>query len=393
MEGPVALQVNQAEKNKPTRIVVAGRVPPPVGGQNLNIARVLEILHSIDGIEEVYWEWGFTRDWSDHRRFGLRKAGSFVAAVVRLAQLRRKGPFAAILFSTGGPSRMGVIRDIVLIPLARLFCPRIIIYFQAAGIREYLPKMSGFLRACYRGVHRFADGAVVITPYGRSDPVALGIRDVAVLPYGIEDRFDENGSSESDPSDSNPPVLLSVGHLCPDKGTPQLIAAFSRVREAGWNVRLRLVGECLAPYDADTLANDIAASGMREHIDVDGLLEGDGLWHAYGSSDLFVFASVAPYESFGLVLLEAMMMGMPAVVSDWRANADVLGRDSPPGGVITSADVGERLEDRLYEGIVQALRQRDSWAAWGARNRRRFLAEYSMQAYANRLGSYFGRFR
>jgi glycosyltransferase involved in cell wall biosynthesis len=45
----------------------------------------------------------------------------------------------------------------------------------------------------------------------------------------------------------------------------------------------------------------------------------------FANVGIFVFPSLAIYESFGLVMVEAMMWGLPIVATDWRGNRDVAG--------------------------------------------------------------------
>jgi glycosyltransferase involved in cell wall biosynthesis len=91
----------------------------------------------------------------------------------------------------------------------------------------------------------------------------------------------------------------------------------------------------------------------------------------YSSAGLFIFPSVAPYESFGLVLAEAMMWGLPIVASDWKANREVVGPGEnfifPPG----------RTEN-LSKAIVTAAKERARWPIIGFQNRQRYVSQYKL---------------
>jgi glycosyltransferase involved in cell wall biosynthesis len=299
------------------------------------------------------------------------------------------GRIDCVLYSTGGPDVLPILRDLVLLPFAHLLCRRVCVYFQAAGIARKQAELPRILNVLNRAVHRMCLGAVVITEYGRADPLALGITNIKVLPYGIEDHCSPILARSPSDQSVRVPVIIHVGHLCADKGTPQFIAACGKLRKSGHAFSLRLVGECLPPYSARQLSLDMAAAQLADRVVHSGLLQGIALWESYRDADLFVFSSVAPYESFGLVLLEAMMMGLPAVVTDWRANTDVLGRNEPAGGVIASSDESLPLQDRLGVALESALMQRGQWMEWGTRNRDRYLREFSIDMYRSRLETYF----
>jgi glycosyltransferase involved in cell wall biosynthesis len=365
-------------------VVVAGKVPPPVGGQNINIDRVLGLLSDTSEVEPVYWEWAFNQDWRSRKRVGTGKLLALIESMLRLIRIRSQGRVDWVLYSTGGPDLVPILRDVVLLPLSWVLARRVCVYFQAAGIANSQVNLPWWLNWLNRQIHKLCWGAVVITEYGKADPMALGIERIAVIPYGIEDHY-----IESTPKPNPVPILLNAGHICADKGIPQLIAACGRLKHSGREFKLWLAGEGLLPYSLTQLNLDINKAGLKDHVRILGLLRGEELWDVYRSADLFVFSSIAPYESFGLVLLEAMMMGLPAVVTDWRANADVLGREAPGGGII-SAPVGPAtLEAQLEEALGRALESQHLWASWGMRNRQRYLANHTIEVYRSRLETYF----
>jgi glycosyltransferase involved in cell wall biosynthesis len=102
------------------------------------------------------------------------------------------------------------------------------------------------------------------------------------------------------------------------------------------------------------------------------VLTGRAKNEAFGRADLFAFPSVAPYESFGLVLIEAMAWGLPIVASDWRGNREVL---TPEAGAIFFP-VSPSPAGDLEAAFEEALSRRDEWADWGEANRRIFTHRY-----------------
>ena len=93
----------------------------------------------------------------------------------------------------------------------------------------------------------------------------------------------------------------------------------------------------------------------------------------YSSAALFVFPSVAPYESFGLVLAEAMMWGLPIVASDWKANREVVG---PGENFIYHPGQTESVS----EAILKAAKERQRWPIIGLQNRQRYVSQYKVGA-------------
>jgi glycosyltransferase involved in cell wall biosynthesis len=97
-------------------------------------------------------------------------------------------------------------------------------------------------------------------------------------------------------------LLLYVGRLAPEKQVDQIRAVLEQVP----GTRLAIIG------------GGPAEPALRKHFEglpvtFAGYLKGAKLSAAYASADIFVFPSA--FESFGLVILEAMASGVPVVSS------------------------------------------------------------------------------
>ena len=307
-------------RRKPT-VVVAGQMPPPLGGQNINIKRVFDLLREEPDLEVKHLRFQFTREWTGARQAALFKVVELVRVFWRALRLRFGGRIDLLLYPAGGPHTIPIIRDLLLLPFLALLSKKVVVQFRAAGLAERLEESGSVLRWLCRFAYGRCAAAVVQAPYGKRDPEALGLSEIIVLPNAFEDR----ARTVVDRPEPNKPVLLSVGHLCSDKGVPQLIEVCGGLAadpdQPGFS--LVLVGEPLAPYSEDQLRTEIKRSGAADRMTWKGVLSGKKLEDAYREADLVVFGSVAPYESFGMVLIEAMQWSLPLVVTDWRGNLSV----------------------------------------------------------------------
>jgi len=364
------------------RVVISGQMPPPVGGQNLNVKRFYDLLESEPDIQAVHWRMEFTKDVKSFRKFEIGKFIELIRVVVRLIKLRLNGRIDSIIYSTGGPHLAPIIRDIILLPVACLLSKRVWVHFQAAGIAEKLPEIHPVLRKLLLWVYSRCYGGLALSDYGKRDPLALQMKHIEKLPNGLEDgEGDRDSLSLVDESDHYEVVMLYVGHICEDKGVPPLIRAFSEVSRIHPEIKLRLAGECLTPFTKEQLEVEIASSGAAEHIEVVGLCTGDSLKAQYQAADVLVFPSVAPYESFGLVLVEAMIWELPIVASNWRAGKEVLGQ--PLGGICY--DIGASHDKALNLALLEMMNQRSKWASWGRANRDRYENHFSLDCLRDNL--------
>lgn len=140
----------------------------------------------------------------------------------------------------------------------------------------------------------------------------LGLRNpVCVIPNGIElpaqaalDAVRRPGIDRGGPRRC---VFLSRLH--PKKGLPILLEAWARVRPAGWV--LEIAGNAEGGHDRE-IEEQIRALGL-EGVRLVGEQSGDARWRFLAGGDLFVLPSHS--ENFGIVVAEAMAMGLPVITT------------------------------------------------------------------------------
>ncbi len=122
---------------------------------------------------------------------------------------------------------------------------------------------------------------------------------VLVIPNAIDDELPEASALSL-------PTVVSVGRLERGKGFHHLIDAFASLRDVhpGW--QLRIVGEGRARRDLQAQIDEL---GLGDRVTLVGAVT-DVDRELHGGS---VFVCTSRFESFGLVLLEAMAVGLPIV--------------------------------------------------------------------------------
>jgi rhamnosyl/mannosyltransferase len=141
----------------------------------------------------------------------------------------------------------------------------------------------------------------------------------------------------------------------------------------------------MAPYSADQLTRDIDRLGLHGAVSWAGLLAGKEMQQEFRHASLLAFPSVAPSESFGLVLVEARLWGLPLVVSDWRANAEVAGNGC--GGIVYQP--GTDHVASLSAALNEALKREDEWPEWSRKNRERYETFFTVERFRSDFASLF----
>lgn len=197
-------------------------------------------------------------------------------------------------------------------------------------VAHYLPWLpGGLLRAVARSLSRRlcheAGHLIVPTPEMGGVLERYGIRTPAtVLPTGID--LDElaGGDGERFRARHGIPrerlVVTTVSRLAREKNIAFLVDAVRLLVPEFPALMFVIAGE--GP-EASRLQAHVARSGLEDHVRFIGNLDRrTALLDCYRAADAFVFAS--PTETQGLVLLEAMALGVPIVSTAVMGTATVL---------------------------------------------------------------------
>ncbi len=179
------------------------------------------------------------------------------------------------------------------------------------------------------------------------------------------------GTEEADQAKgSEPPHIICVAALLPNKCQLLLVHALSQVKALEWTASL--VGTDQADPDyAAQVREAIRGAGLAERVELAGERHGDDLEAEWYRSDLSILVSV--HESFGIVVAESLAHGIPALVRAGTGAEEALGLagagralDLVPGA--DAEELAQILELWLQD---EALRQTWQDAAAAARADRR----------------------
>ena len=161
--------------------------------------------------------------------------------------------------------------------------------------------------------------------YGRIEAVVRGASAVVVPSDAVRDMLGEHGipsrliqlfsdapAGESSRAPARFPLFLYLGRLDVEKGVDLLLRAFACVRNVAPDSRLRILGRGAEQPALERLA---ASLGLLGSVDFCGWQERERIDRELDEAWALVAPSRWP-EPFGLVALEAVLRGVPAVVPD-----------------------------------------------------------------------------
>jgi D-inositol-3-phosphate glycosyltransferase len=211
---------------------------------------------------------------------------------------------------------------------------------------------------------------------------------IATIPCGVDtDLFTPGDRAEARRGLGldDRPVLLWVGRIAPIKGLDTLLDTVARLREAGRDMRLLVVGgEADEPTNGHetSLRRRIAALGLGESVRFVGPQPQSVLPLYYAAADVTVLPSY--YESFGMVALEAMACGSPVIASRVGGLVTTV-RDGVTGFLVPDGDVealAERIETLVGDPELRWRLGREG-VRWAAQHRWPCVAEAVCKEYAS----------
>jgi hypothetical protein len=247
-------------------------------------------------------------------------------------------------------------------------------YQEAAGFLACGPAIVDEIESGY-GVE-FDRSRVGLVPHGLPDLTVVGPgRD-----GGTDDGAAMNGSLDQSVR------LLFVGRLEGRKGIDTLLAAVVQLVASGDDVVLTVVGDDSLPGPG-TDGLTYRQVFERDHPDLAdrvrflGRVDDDELRAQYAATDVFVAPS--RFESFGLMLLEAMMFAKPVVCTDVGGMRDIV-EDGTTGYRVPPDDV-DALTDALHRlALSPELR-----TEFGTAGRKRYEESYSVGAMVDGVVTFY----
>lgn len=268
----------------------------------------------------------FIHDVSNAVRLVDFKVKRIIATVLPLTRYLRNEQPKALLSTMGHANVVALISKYLAhasIPVVVREANTITVNTEHAGIKERL------LSALVRRTYRFADSIVVNSAGSGADLakfLKLDRRRILTIPNPVSPTvLAKSARADVDHPwfrEDQPPVILGVGRLCPQKDFATLLRAFRLVRNKQI-ARLVILGEGEERASLSNLAHQLR---IEDDVYMPGFVKNP--FSFIRRSAVFVLSS--RWEGSPNVLVEALALGAPVVSTDCRSGpAEILGKASP----------------------------------------------------------------
>lgn len=359
------------------RVLFITPLPPPVHGssmvsQSIKESRVLNEAFDMDfvnlstsrKVEEID-----KRSWALYARKAVRFFGAYAKVLCMLATRRYDLCYLAITCHG-----VGFLKDAPFVLLCKLFGRKVVIHQHNKGMAKDVdrPVYRWLLPMVYRNTK------VILLSWRLYPDIERVVKreQVMICPNGIPDT---NGKMTSSERHNDVPHILFLSNLIISKGVLVLLDALRILKDRGCKFVCDFVGGETKELDGQRFALEIETSGLNGIAVYHGRKYGKDKEDFWQMADMFVFPTYYFNECFPLVILEAMMYGLPVISTDEGGIRDEV-KDGKNGFVVKPQDataiadaIGRLLDDK-------AMRER-----MGEEGRRLFKERFTMKCFENNI--------
>jgi glycosyltransferase involved in cell wall biosynthesis len=241
--------------------------------------------------------------------------------------------------------------------------------WTAAYWREYLGPVGGRIgRAIQAACLGLPQRAFCFSRLHERRLHESGMRGDVVL---LEGQFE---GRPADAATSAEPVVVFAGRHIPEKRAPAIVPAVARARKTIPSLRAAIYGD--GP-ERGVVLDLIARHGLEGAVDAPGFVDGKVVDEALASALCLVLPSRR--EGYGLIVLEAMARGTPAVVVRGPDNAAAEFVADDENGFVAPTASPEDLAAAIVRVRDAEDQLRERTLAWFRRNHSRLSLDNSLE--------------
>lgn len=173
------------------------------------------------------------------------------------------------------------------------------------------------------------------------------------------------------------PLILFMSRIDPKKGFDLLVPALATLQSEGVDFHFVLAGSNFQNLDYErSVVRMVEETGLRSRTTITGFVKGEDKLALLQDADLFVLPSY--YENFGIAVAEAMLAGLPVLISNKVYIWDAI--QAADAGWVAQCD-----REDITEKLRSALQHPEGQKYKGENARKLALNRYSWDAIAKQM--------
>jgi len=364
------------DDEKKINVLVLGQTPPPYHGQAIAIQRLIEGKYDNINIKHLRFE--YSSSINEIGVFRFKKVLLLFATILRTFYYLMRYKVDVVHYPPAGGNKMAIFRDIVFLLFLRKLKSKIVFMFHAEGLYEWLENSRGLLRWLAQKAYFYPTLAIQVSSNVLPIGELIHAKTTVIIPHGLPD-YSKNIPVTCKNFTKDKPIILYVGILHESKGIMNLLEAAKILKSKGTNFCINLIGDFTNKEFQKKVENFVKESDINDVIKFFGLKIDEEKWAHYRNADIFCFPTFYENETFGQVILEAMVFSLPVIATRWRGTVDLV-IDGQTGFLVQVKD-----SNMLSEKMLQLIVNEDLRKMMGAKGRERYLQEFSIEKWYKRI--------
>jgi len=363
------------------KVLVVGQTPPPYGGQAMMIQRLVNAR--FEQVEILHVRMAFSDQVKSIGKVSLRKVWHLFEIIFKVYKIGLSQKKLVLYYPPAGPDRTPIIRDLIMLFFIKPLFYKRVYHYRAAGISDYLKTRSSLFQFICKRIYGNPDIAIQLSLLNPKDGAYFGAKRIIAITNGLEDEALNYLPFKREFRDNAQIKILFVGVLREDKGLTVLIEALNILKQKGiTNISVVVMGEFTSMGYETQIKAKLESCQLHNSVLFVGNQISKAKWNYFAEADILCFPTFFNSESFGNVILEAMMFQLPVIATDWRGIPDIVTNET---GFLTPI----KSELAIADKIEVLMNDKELRLKMGTKGRERYLKKFTLPQHLHEMESMF----
>jgi glycosyltransferase involved in cell wall biosynthesis len=357
------------------KVLFISPLPPPHYGSAMSSKMCLKVLQDSEKFEVKDIKLNYSKNVADMGRFNRDKIVGFFKVKKEIKQKIKEFKPDLIYFMPA-TSNLGLIRDYFFTrEIKRHWNEKILFHLRARiTMKDWDNK---FFRRIFKKMF-LGQKAIILDKSLRGDLHGLiKEKDLFIVPNAIENEISEKKlkSILKDRTKNNSFNIIFLSNMIESKGWFKLLEASKILKERGIKFTCNFVGSWPGKREELKFNAYVERNKLKNYVRHLGKRTGNAKNKILKDSDVLVFPTEFPLETFGRVIIEGMMFGLPIIANGIAAIPTTI-QNKKTGFVLK-----ENTPKEIAEKIEKLYRDKDLREKMGELGRKRFVKHYTLEFY------------